>query len=128
MSTQKTVEYILRIAIFGTFLGHGVLALGILKGWIPLIMAFGFSEAAASGMLPIIGGIDIIVAIFALLRPVRIVLIWAAFWAFTTAIARPIAGTPVWDFVERSANWGAPLALLYLQGLPKNIKDIFTVR
>ena len=29
---------------------------------------------------------------------------------------------PIWDFVERWANWGAPLALLLLLGWPKNLK------
>jgi hypothetical protein len=33
-----------------------------------------------------------------------------------TAVARVTAGDPVWDFVERAANWAAPLALmLYIQ-------------
>ena len=45
---------------------------------------------------------------------------------FLTALARPIAGDPIWDFVERTANWATPLALLYLRGLPKNLKEFFT--
>jgi len=56
------------------------------------------------------------------------VLIYATLWAFATALARPIAGDPIWDFVERTANWTAPLALLILQGVPKKLKDIFTIR
>ncbi len=125
---QKTAEWILRIGIFGTFLGHGIFALGVKEGWIPLITAFGFSEATATTMLPIIGTVDVLVAILALVRPIRIVLIWATLWAFATALARPIALDPIWDFVERTANWAAPLALLALQGVPKKLKDIFTVR
>lgn len=125
---QKTAEWILRIGVFGAFLGHGIFALGVKQGWIPLITAFGFSEATATTMLPLIGIMDIIVAFMALIWPIRIVLIWATFWAFSTALARPIAGDPIWDFVERTANWAAPLALLVLQGVPKKLKDIFTVR
>ncbi|MEK7473485.1 MAG: hypothetical protein AAB668_02015 [Patescibacteria group bacterium] len=125
---QKTAEWILRIGIFGSFLGHGIFALGIKQGWIPLITAFGFSEPTAITMLPIIGMVDIAVAILALIWPIRIVLIYATLWAFATALARPIAGDPIWDFVERAANWAAPLALLILQGVPKKFKDIFTVR
>jgi len=49
-----------------------------------------------------------------LLKPIKSVLLWAAFWGFWTALVRPIVGQPIWDFVERSANWGAPLALYYL--------------
>lgn len=33
---------------------------------------------------------------------------------FLTALARPLAGQPIWDFVERWANWGAPLSLYLL--------------
>ena len=125
---QKTAEWILRIGVCGSFLGHGIFALGVKQGWIPLITAFGFSEATANSMLPLIGGMDIVVAALALLMPFRIVLLWATVWAFATALARPIAGDPIWDFVERTANWAAPLALLILQGFPKKLKDLFAVR
>lgn len=61
--------------------------------------------------------------IIILVKPIRIVLLWAAIWGFWTALVRPIVGEPIWDFVERWANWGTPLALLFLLGLPKNLKD-----
>lgn len=125
---QKAVEWILRIGVFGTFFGHGIFAIGVKQAWIPMITTLGFSESTATTMLPVIGTIDITVAILALVWPIRIVLIWATFWAFSTALARPIAGDPIWDFVERTANWAAPLALLVLQGFPKKFRDIFTVR
>ena len=125
---QKTAEWILRIGVFGAFFGHGIFALGVKQSWIPMITTFGFSETAATTMLPLIGVMDIVVAILALVWPIRIVLIWATLWAFATALARPIAGDPIGDFVERAANWAAPLALLVLQGVPKKLKDIFTVR
>lgn len=128
MNQQKVAEWVLRIGIIGTFIGHGVLALGINQSWIPFFMAVGFSKDAAITLMPMIGVLDIIVAVFVLIRPIRVVLAWAVVWAFTTALIRPIAGSPIWDFIERSANWAAPLALLYLQGLPKSAKDIFTVR
>ena len=69
---------------------------------------------------------DILVAVSVLIKPVRAVLIWATSWAFLTALIRPIAGEPIWDFVERTANWAAPLALLYLRGLPKRLEELFS--
>lgn len=120
------IEWILRIGVFGTFLGHGVLAVGVKESWIPLITAFGFSQDFARTMLPIIGTLDITVAVLSLFWPIRIILVWATFWAFATALARPLAGEPIWDFIERSANWAAPLALLIIQGLPKTLKDYLT--
>jgi len=126
MDNQKKVEWILRIAVFGTFLGHGVFALLVKQSWIPYFTSIGMSEANAVVLLPLIGILDIMVAIFALLKPIRGVLIWAVLWAFMTALIRPISGEPIWDFVERSANWAAPLALLYLRGLPKKLKELFS--
>jgi hypothetical protein len=37
-----------------------------------------------------------------------------AFWGFWTALVRPLVGMPIWDFIERFANWAAPLALFYV--------------
>lgn len=116
-------EWILRVGIAGEFLGHGVFALGVKQSWIPYFTSVGISEAAARTLLPAIGMLDIAVAAAVLVWPLRIVLAWAAFWGFLTALIRPISGEPVWDFVERWANWAAPLALLALYGFPKKMKD-----
>ena len=121
----KRVEWALRIGVFGTFLGHGIFALLVKKSWIPYFTSIGISESAAVILLPLIGLLDILVAIFALVKPVRAILIWASVWAFATALIRPISGEPIWDFVERWANWAAPLALLYLRGMPKRLKELF---
>ncbi len=125
-SNTKKVEWILRIAVFGTFLGHGIFALGVKQSWIPYFTSVGISESIAVLLLPLIGIIDIIVAIFALVKPIRAILIYASIWAFITALIRPITGEPIWDFVERTANWAAPLALLYLRGVPKRLKELFS--
>ncbi len=127
-SKPSIIEWILRIGIFGSFLGHGVFALEVKESWIPYLTVVGFSESTAEIVLPLIGTLDLMVAAFALLLPLRIVLIWASLWGFATALIRPMAGDPIWDFVERSANWAAPLALLALQGFPKNLRDLFNVR
>ena len=77
----------------------------------------------ATQLLFVIGIIDIALAILILIKPVRLALLWMAFWGFWTALLRPIIGMPVWDFIERWANWGVPLALLLLVGWPKNWKE-----
>ncbi|MDP3729108.1 MAG: hypothetical protein Q8R18_06695 [bacterium] len=128
MNKTKSYEWILRIGIFGSFLGHGMFALAVKQSWIPYLTTVGFSESTAAILLPLIGILDIIIAIFALLLPLRIILIWATIWAFATALIRPIAGDPIWDFVERSANWAVPLALLLIQGFPKKAKELFKVK
>ncbi|MBI4101317.1 hypothetical protein HY441_02510 [Candidatus Microgenomates bacterium] len=122
-SSSKKAEWVLRVAVAGEFFGHGVFALQVKKSFVPLVTGFGFSEAFAKTLLPVIGVVDIVTAIIVLLWPVRILLAWMSVWGFLTGLARPVAGEPVWDFVERWANWGAPLALLLLRGLPRQAKD-----
>ena len=126
MPNQKTVEWVLRIAVAGEFIGHGVFAIQGKKDWVGWFSQFGVSDpGAATQLLLIIGVLDIAFAILVLIRPVRLVLLWMVFWGFWTALLRPIVGMPVWDFVERSANWGAPLALLLLIGWPRTLKEWF---
>ena len=124
MNNNKTIEWILKIAVAGEFIGHGVFALQQKQGWIKYFEAVGISPENAMTLMPLIGIVDISLAILILIKPIRIVLLWMAFWGFWTALLRPIAGEPIWDFIERSANWGAPLALLLLVGLPKNLKNL----
>ncbi|MEK7521071.1 MAG: DoxX family membrane protein [Patescibacteria group bacterium] len=120
----KAVEWILRIAVAGEFIGHGVFALQGKKAWIGWFANFGVSDAGlAAQLLFLVGLIDVAVAILVLLKPIRLALLWMAIWGFWTALLRPIVGEPVWDFVERWANWGAPLALLLLLGWPKERKE-----
>lgn len=123
MDLNKAI-LVLRVAIFGEFLGHGMFALSGKEAWLAwLEKLLGVSPETASILLTLIGLIDVLLAILVLLKPIRILLLWMAIWGFWTAILRPIVGEPVWDFVERWSNWGAPLALLFLLGWPKEKKE-----
>ncbi len=123
---EQTVEWILRVALFGEFLGHGVFAIQLKQRFLEMLEAMtGITGELANTLMRTVGGIDMVVAIFAIIKPIRIILIYAAIWGFLTALARPIAGDPIWDFVERWANVGVPLALLYMRGLPRSWKELF---
>lgn len=125
----KLVSWVLRIAIAGEFIGHGVFALQGKPDWVGWFAKFGVSDTGlATKILFIIGLMDIALAILVLIKPIRIALLWMVFWGFWTALLRPIVGMPVWDFVERWANWGAPLALLLTLGCPKDFKQWFKGR
>ena len=128
MQSTKLVEWVLRVTVAGEFLGHGVFALQGKKDWIGWFSTFGVADAGlAAKLLVFVGIVDVALAILVLIRPVRIALLWMTLWGFWTALLRPLVGLPVWDFVERSANWGAPLALLLLlKGWPKGIKEWFS--
>lgn len=124
-SSSRAIEWILRIAVAGEFLGHGVFSLQQKAGWLEYYSAVGIGSETAAILMTLVGLLDLFVAVIVLVHPVRLILLWAVFWAFLTALIRPIAGDPIWDFVERFANIGAPLALLYLVGLPKSLKEWF---
>jgi len=126
MENSKKIEWVLRIAVVGEFFGHGVFAFQIKQGWIKYFTALGFTPSFAQSVLPVIGMADIAVALIVLVKPIRAVLLWATLWGFWTALLRPIGGDPIWDFVERWANWGAPLAFLLLRGWPKSVKEWFS--
>ncbi|MEK7569544.1 MAG: hypothetical protein AAB500_01480 [Patescibacteria group bacterium] len=123
---NKKIEWVLRIAVAGEFLGHGIFAFQGKASWISWIQQLtGTDVATATTLLTLVGVVDVLVAIIVLLKPIRIVLLWAALWGFWTALVRPLVGEPIWDFVERSANWGAPLALLMMLGWPKSLREWF---
>jgi hypothetical protein len=125
----KYAEWALRIGMFLTFFGHGIFAVYKKASFITMLTSvLGISAAAATTLILWIGIIDIIVAIVVLFAPLRIILVWGIAWGFITALARPLAAESFWsmdfwDFVERGANFCLPLALLYLRGLPKTMKE-----
>lgn len=127
-NSNKVVEWVLRIAIAGEFIGHGAFALQGKEGWFKYFQAVGIEgEETIKTMLLLVGVLDVALAILVLVKPIRIALLWMTVWGLWTAMIRwPVGPDPVWDFVERWANWGAPLALLLLLGWPKNLKEWFS--
>lgn len=126
MNNSNLVQWVLRLAVAGEFLGHGVFALQGKKAWISWFSTFGITDVSlATQLLFLVGVMDVALAILILIKPVRLALLWMAIWGFWTALLRPIVGEPVWDFVERWANWGAPLALLLIIGWPRTLKEWF---
>lgn len=108
---MQSVEKILRVGIFLTFLGHGIVAIQGPLRWIDYLEFIGFSSDRASDILPLIGFLDILVALTILIKPYKYVVLWASIWAFSTALIRPLSGEEIWAFVERGSNWMTPLAL-----------------
>jgi uncharacterized membrane protein YphA (DoxX/SURF4 family) len=121
MTKRSIPEWILRIAVAGEFIGHGVFALQGKEGWFKYFYALGINDPdVILTMLTFVGVMDLVLALVVLLRPIRLLVLWMALWGLWTALIRwPLGPDPVWDFVERWANWGAPLALLFIMGWPK---------
>jgi len=120
MYNEKMLEWELRKGLAGEFFGHGILAIMGKKDWVGWTSQLtGLSAEAATTFLLFVGLMDVIVAIIVLVKPLKPILLWAAFWGFWTALVRPLVAHPVFggtstlDFIERFANWAAPLALFY---------------
>ncbi|MBI2038101.1 MAG: hypothetical protein HYT15_04215 [Candidatus Magasanikbacteria bacterium] len=118
---EKYLEWVLRVAVAGEFLGHGVFALQGKPQWVGWFAKLGVTDAAlATKLLFALGVLDIILALLVLIKPIRPLLLLMTFWGFFTALLRPLVGESFWDFIERWANWGAPLTLYFLLGMKKN--------
>ena len=123
MKKEQQIQWVLRIGIAGEFLGHGVLALQGKAQWVGWMQQLiGIDQSLATQMLFLIGSLDVLVALLVLVKPMKPVLLWAAFWGFATALLRPIVGEPIWDFIERFANWATPLSLYLLMNKGKKSK------
>ena len=115
MKNAEKIDWILRVGVAGEFVGHGLLAIEGKKDWIGWIsQMIAVPTPTATTLLLLIGYFDLAVAFIVLVKPIRPVFLWAALWGFWTALVRPLVGVGWLDFIERFANWAAPLALYYL--------------
>ncbi len=122
MNNQKKIEWILKIAIAGEFIGHGAFAIIGKAQWIGWMQKMtGTGIETATTLMLIVGILDVVLGLLILIKPIKPIILWMAFWGFFTAAIRPLMGDPIWDFIERFANWGAPLALYYM--LKSNVSN-----
>ncbi len=113
---ETAVLRILRLGLAGCFVGHGAFGIITKAAWVPYFGVVGITESSAWQLMPWVGIMDITVGLLALLWPCRGLLFWAAAWAAWTALLRPLAGEPFWEFLERAGNYGVPLAWLIVIG------------
>jgi hypothetical protein len=126
LTTEQKIYYSLRLAVALCFLGHGMFGIITKPIWCNYFGMFGIDHQTAYRLMPFVGAVDIFMGIGMIVYPLRAIPLWLVGWGFVTALLRPLSGEPVAEFIERSANFGAPLALLLLAGgAGKNLKDIF---
>ena len=111
-----TIHWLLRIACAAEFIGHGAFGIITKSIWVSYFAVVGIPPSIAYMLMPVIGTIDISMGILVFFKPLRAALLYMAFWGLLTATIRPLAGEPIWEWLERAPNWGVPLALLYLRG------------
>ena len=111
---------VLRVGAALCFIGHGAFGFIGKEGWLPYFAVAGIPPRWAWGLMPWIGAVDVLAGMAVLFAPRRLPLIYMAVWGAWTALLRPLAGESVFEAVERAGNYGVPLALLLLVGLPRS--------
>jgi hypothetical protein len=113
---MKDLHYTLRIASAMCFIGHGAFGIITKPVWCNYFAVFGIGHDLAYHLMPILGSLDILMGLSLVFYPIRAILGWLVIWAMITATLRPLSGEPFAEFIERTGNFGAPLALLLLSG------------
>jgi uncharacterized membrane protein YphA (DoxX/SURF4 family) len=113
---MKDLHYTLRIASAMCFIGHGAFGIITKPIWCNYFAVFSIGHDLAYHLMPILGSLDILMGLSLVFYPTRAILGWLVIWAMITATLRPLSGEPFAEFIERTGNFGAPLALLLLSG------------
>jgi hypothetical protein len=124
---EWTLHWLFRLALCAEFVGHGAFGVMTKQAWVHYFTLFGFPEAWAWTLMPVVGSIDITLGLLALVAPMRAGLLYMGGWGFFTALLRPLAGQGGWEFLERSYNFGLPFLMLWLHGVGPQVRSWFTV-
>jgi hypothetical protein len=114
----------LRVACAAEFVGHGAFGIITKAAWVPYFGVVGIPPEGAWMLMPVVGTVDVTIGLLVgIVRPVRVVLLYMVVWGFLTAMIRPLAGEPIWEFIERIPNWAIPLALFCVRGPARSRRD-----
>ena len=110
------IAWTLRLTTGLLLIGHGGFDVAMRKDWIGYVEAIGISREslAAHPLTAFAGWAEIALGLAVLARPVPPLLALAFVTKVVTEALRPLAGEPIWEFVERGGSYAAPLALLML--------------
>ena len=87
------------------------------QGWSGYTAVLGIAPATVAGqpLRPFAGWAEVALGLAVLAWPVPPVLVVAFVWKVGTEVLRPLAGEPIWEFIERGGSYAAPLGLLTLR-------------
>ena len=118
-----TAHWILRIGAAACFVGHGAFGIITKEAWVPFFGFVGIPRDSAFAFMPVVGTVDIAAGLLVLAAPRPIVLAYMTVWGLWTALLRPLTGDSIFETLERAGNYGVPLALLLLVGIPRRWRD-----
>jgi hypothetical protein len=107
LTLRRVLQWTTAVLLFG----HGALAAVTGK----TLFATHYAALGLPGTIaPYIGGIEMVVAVAALFLPVPAVFIAIAVWKLGTEALFPVAGAPIWEFIERAGSYAAPIGVAIL--------------
>ena|SRR5207244_2882499 len=119
--------WMLRVACAAEFVGHGAFGIMTKAAWVPYFGVVGIPPEVAWMLMPVVGTVDVTIGLLVgIVRPIRVVLLYMVVWGFLTATIRPLAGEPIWEFIERVPNWAIPLAFLFVRGFGRSRQECFS--
>jgi len=112
------IAWVLRATTALLLIGHGGFDFAMHKDSAGYTAAIGISPATLANhpLRPLAGWFEGALGLLVLAWPERGLLIFVFVWKLGTEALRPLAGEPIWEFIERGGSYGAPLALAWLQG------------
>lgn len=116
LTNDQKIYHTLRLAVVMCFIGHGCFGIITKQIWCNYFGVFGIGKEMAYTLMPYVGTVDILMGISMLVYPTRAIAAWLVVWGLATASMRPLSGEPFAEFIERAGNYGAPFALLLVQG------------
>jgi len=113
----SAIGWILRATTALLLIGHGGFDFALHKDWSSYAAVIGISPAtlASHPFRPLAGWFECALGLLVLAWPGRGLLIFVFAWKLGTEALRPLAGEPIWEFIERGGSYAAPLALAWLQ-------------
>lgn len=107
-ASPATIARVLKWTTALLLFAHGALAAVTGK---PLFATHYAALGMPALVAPIIGYAEMMVALGVLVIPHPALLVAIAAWKLATEALFPVAGSPVWEFIERGGSYAAPLAL-----------------
>jgi hypothetical protein len=112
------IAWILRATTALLLIGHAGFDFAMHKDWSAYAIPIGIDPPtlASHPLRPWAGWLEFALGLLVFVRPTRGLLVFVCGFKLATEALRPLAGEPVWEFIERGGSYGAPLALAWLQG------------
>jgi hypothetical protein len=109
---RARVAWTLRLTNVLLLVGHGALNLLVRKP--AFATQYGMLGLHGSSVEPWVGAFECGLALAVLIQPGFGLLLFVLVWKLATEALSPMAGSPLWVFVEHGGSYAAPLALALL--------------